>query len=304
MAVVGRIMLEQEIKQQVQDFYNQVGWQEVSEGVYQNARYEDLRPVSQEYIHRCHMRVLRHLKTKGRLLLDAGSGPIQYPVYLKYSQGYKHRVCADISIVALQEARKRIGKHGLFVVCDIAQLPFRPDVFEGAVSLHTVHHLPLAEQVKAYKEIHRVICPDSAAVIVNGWPASKMMDRWGWLVQFMERLIGWATLIRKGNPNRTWTVNGSQPRSKELPKSTFTERIDAESVRRTLKGLNFEIYVWRSVSVSFLRALIHPFLGGKLWLRLLFWLEEGNPQYYGMVGQYPMIVLQKKNSSFLSKGNI
>ena len=36
---------EIEIKQQVKDFYDQVGWQEVSEGVYQNARYEDLRPV-------------------------------------------------------------------------------------------------------------------------------------------------------------------------------------------------------------------------------------------------------------------
>ena len=42
-------------------FYDQVGWQQVSEGQYQNARYEDLRPVSREYIHRCHLRVNRHL---------------------------------------------------------------------------------------------------------------------------------------------------------------------------------------------------------------------------------------------------
>ena len=40
-----------------------------------------------------------------------------------------------------QEARKRIGAHGLFVVCDVANLPFRPDVFDGVVSLH---HPPLA----------------------------------------------------------------------------------------------------------------------------------------------------------------
>ena len=67
------------IKDQVREFYNQVGWQEVSEGLYQNARYEDLRPVAREYIHRCHLRVLRHLKSSGKYLLDAGSGPIQYP---------------------------------------------------------------------------------------------------------------------------------------------------------------------------------------------------------------------------------
>lgn len=36
---------EIQVKQQVREFYDQVGWQEVGEGVYQNARFEDLRPV-------------------------------------------------------------------------------------------------------------------------------------------------------------------------------------------------------------------------------------------------------------------
>src|SRR5512139_3622721 len=130
---------DSEIKKQVREFYDRVGWQEQSDGFYQNASYEDLRPVSHEYIHRCHLRVLRHLNPTGRFLLDAGSGPIQYPEYLEYSKAYQFRVCADISIVALQEARKRIGSHGLFVVCDVANLPFRLDCFDGEISLHTLH---------------------------------------------------------------------------------------------------------------------------------------------------------------------
>src|SRR5512143_479083 len=101
------------VKQEVREFYDQVGWQEVSQGVYQNAHYEDLRPVARDYIHRCHLRVARHLKPAGRFLLDAGSGPIQYPEYLEYSRGYQYRVCADISITALKEARKRVGEPGL-----------------------------------------------------------------------------------------------------------------------------------------------------------------------------------------------
>ncbi len=75
-------MDNQDVKQQVRAFYDQVGWKTVGEGVYQNARYEDLRPVSREYIHRCHLRVNRHLTSIGDLLLDAGSGPVQYPEYL------------------------------------------------------------------------------------------------------------------------------------------------------------------------------------------------------------------------------
>ncbi|MGD9093912.1 MAG: class I SAM-dependent methyltransferase, partial [Anaerolineales bacterium] len=165
-----------EIKDQVREFYNQIGWQEVSDGLYQNARYEDLRPVSREYIHRCHMRVKRYLEPAGYLMLDAGSGPIQYPQYLEYSKEYRYRVCADISIVALQEARKRISERGLFVVADVANLPFKPDTFDGVVSLHTIHHLPADEHLQAYREVYRVLAPNRTAVVVNGWPSSRLMD--------------------------------------------------------------------------------------------------------------------------------
>ena len=50
-------------------------------------------------------------------------------------------MCLDISIVALMEARERIGKHGLFVVGDIAHLPFANDAVDDIVTLHTIHHV-------------------------------------------------------------------------------------------------------------------------------------------------------------------
>ena len=102
-------MSENSTKQDVRRFYDSIGWQKLSEGTYQNAQYEDLRPVSHAYIHKCHLRINRHLNRSGKYLLDAGSGPIQYPEYLTYSEGYDYRVCLDISIVALEEARDRIG---------------------------------------------------------------------------------------------------------------------------------------------------------------------------------------------------
>src|SRR5512137_25918 len=105
---------------EVKDFYNQVGWQRISPELYQNAIYEDLRPVSREYIERCHLRVNRHIVKEGKYLLDAGSGPVQWPAYLTYSEGYQYRVCMDISLVALQEARSRLGDKGLYVVGDIS----------------------------------------------------------------------------------------------------------------------------------------------------------------------------------------
>jgi SAM-dependent methyltransferase len=282
-----------EIKQQVREFYNQVGWQEVSEGVYQNAHYEDLRPVSRDYIHRCNLRICRHLKPTGRYLLDAGSGPIQYPEYLEYSKGYQYRVCADLSSLALQEARQRIGEHGLYVVADIANLPFKPEAFEGTVSLHTIHHLPEDEHLQAYRELYRTLAVGCAATVVNGWPTSSLM-------RFFRPMMQWSNRIRNlKNHLMRRSRDVDKPKKevnpqKEDRKGTFTDRHGVVWVKEQVGGyMPVDILVWRSVSVRFLRTLIHPWLGGRFWLRLLFWLEERYPSYFGENGQYPLIVIDK-----------
>lgn len=288
-------MSEFEVKEKVRQFYDRVGWQAVAGDQYQNARYEDLRPVSREYIHRCHLRLNRHLKPSGRFLLDAGSGPLQYPEYLTYSQGYHYRVCLDLSIVALKEARSRIGSHGLFVVGDVANLPFKPGVFEGVVSLHTLHHLPGRDQKQAYHELYRVLAPGSTAVVVNGWTDSPLMRRSHWLVQAMEKLGAWVARRRSPGHRPAAEASGDAAAPKEdSPTGTFVQKLDAAWLRRELPGeMNLEIRVWRSVSVRFLRAVIHQALGGRLWLRLLYWLEERFPHYLGEKGQYPLVIFRK-----------
>jgi len=283
------------VKQQVREFYDQIGWQEVSEGVYQNARYEDLRPVSREYIHRCHLRVNRHLAPTGRFLLDAGSGPIQYPEYLTYSEGYDYRVCADISIQALTEARKRIGERGLFVVADVANLPFADDVFDGTVSLHTIHHLPLEEHSQAYGELYRTLRPGRSAVVVNGWsnpPLGVFLSR---LMKFTLRVQGFITHRILRRPRVEKPVNPAQAAQRPgETKSTFTAKNSAAWLKRTVGAqMPLEIFVWRSVSVKVMRTFIHERWGGRSILRALFWLEERFPHWFGENGQYPLVVVKK-----------
>jgi SAM-dependent methyltransferase len=254
--------------------------------------------------------VKRYLKPSGRYLLDAGSGPVQYAEYLTYSEKYQRRVCVDISIVALQEARRRIGDHGLFVVADIAALPFRSEPFEGVVSLHTLHHLPLNEQAKAYEELYRVLRPGSTAVVVNGWTDSPLMRRMRWLVRMMERVVGMAAglarrvrgkgaaqkAVRAQNPSSTQSVPEPVP-SRSVgtrEEGTFINKLDAGWLEQNIGGkMRYEIYPWRSVSVRFLRAVIHEASGGRLWLRLIFWLEERFPHFFAEKGQYPMVIIRK-----------
>ncbi len=282
--------MDKDIKQEVREFYDRVGWQKVAGGVYQNTRYEDLRPVANEYIHRCHLRINRYLAQGGRLLLDAGSGPIQYPEYLTYSQTYSRRICLDISIVALREARQRIGEHGLFVVADVANLPFKAGAFDGIVSLHTLHHLPLEDQVQAYHDLYRVLAPGRTMVIVNGWTDSPLMNQAGWLVRLAER-VKW----RLDRSRQEILLEKKPEAGASEQGGTFIRKQNAAWLKGQLDGkMRYDIRVWRSVNMRFLRALIHPKLGGRYWLRLLFWLEERFPRYFGEKGQYPLVIVSKR----------
>jgi ubiquinone/menaquinone biosynthesis C-methylase UbiE len=281
------------IKQEVQDFYNRVGWQEISEGVYQNATFEDLRPVAREYIRRCHLRVLRHLKQQGTFLLDAGSGPIQYPEYLEYSKNYSFRVCADISILALQEARKRIGGQGLFVVADIAHLPFKPNAFEGVVSLHTIHHLPLEDHLTAYEELYRVLAQGCSAVIVNGWK-NPPVERWA---RALRRLTDKLS-PKKATSQADLPPAASLPTPDQAGGKTFVSKYDAAWFKEAVGArLPYKIWVWRSVSVGIMRTWIRDGRFGSWLLGAVYRLEEMFPHFWGEKGVYPLIVVKKPERS-------
>jgi SAM-dependent methyltransferase len=275
-------------KKQVRQFYDEVGWKQSGQLQFQNAQFEDLRPVSSEYINRCHLRVNRFINPTGRFLLDAGSGPVQYPEYLTYSSGYQFRVCLDISLTALLAAREKLKEHGLYVLADAADLPFKKDAFDGIVSLHTFHHLVLDDQMKAYHEVFRVLNYNSRAVVVNGWKTSPLMKRFDRLMAFMERSRQQNEIpIDKDSKSE-------QVEPVKKPDRTFVDELDAQALKQKLAGdVPLDIRVWRSVNVRFLRAFIKPSSGGRIWLRIIYWLEELFPHYLGEKGAYPLVVVSK-----------
>jgi len=284
--------MSENTKNQVREFYDQIGWSQVGDGLYQNARYEDLRLVAQEYIHKCHLRVNRYLDPAGDLFLDAGSGPVQWMEYLTYSKNYKYRVCADLSITALKDARQRLGDKGLYVVMDIAHLPFKTDAFDGLVSMHTIHHLPAQDHKKAYAGLVRVLKPGRRAVVVNGWSNPPLMRAADRLANLFKRLGGSKhegnESVPEDEKKSETGVNSSEPTG------TFVHKSNAGWLREQLKDVTpIDIFCWRSVSTKFTRTYVCEKAGGKMFLRFIFWLEELFPRFFGENGQYPIVSIKK-----------
>ena len=296
-------MAESTVQQQVRAFYDAVGWKQIGPGLYQNARYEDLRPVSREYVHGCHVRLGLQLPPAGRFFLDAGSGPIQYPEYLDYSRRFRRRVCLDVSRLALVEARQRIGEHGLFVIGDIARLPFRRDVFDAAASLHTIHHLPAGEQGRAFAELVRCLAPGGRVGVVYSWGERAGIVRWArpalWLAESARRLVRVARRRARGGR----ATPGGEAEALLRTPGSFTYKHDFAWASNNLRALGeLRVVVWRSVSTAMLRGLVHPFLLGRLGLRWLFALENLAPRFFGRHGAYSTILITKAGAGSPAPG--
>lgn len=280
----AKVMTEiSEPKTAVRDFYQQVGWEQRADGVFADALlFEDLRAVSRTYRHQCHLRVNRHLPPAGKFLLDAASGPLQYPEYLTYHEHFDYRLCVDISAVALSEARKRLGPRGLYVLADIIDLPFKDHSLDGAISLHTIYHVPAARQERAFAELYRVLRPGGRAAVVYSWGQhSRLMQVLLFPFQVCKLLLKPARkFLRRRRPQaglglyfhahrRHWLEQKLRPR------------------------FPYEILVWRSVSVAFLKIFVHQRLGGERLLSWIYRFEEKYPRFCGKIGQYPLIVFAR-----------
>ena len=282
----------------IQSFYDSIGWKRDEKGDFEDAViWEDLRPVSAKYIHNCHMRINRYLKPTGNYLLDVASGPVQYPEYLTYSQDYKHRICMDISILALREARRRVGEKGIYILGDITNLPLRDNALDAVVSLHTIYHVPQDEQGKAFEELYRVLKPGRSGAIVYTFSTAPLITagavpaRW-WKkarttapVRFIKNLLGRKPASVSATPSRPRDDLGGAPfYFKAHPLKYFTAR---------KWSFPIDIVVWRSMNIWFMRTYVHPRRFGKLLLTFIYALEEMFPRFTGRKGPYPMFVLRK-----------
>lgn len=272
----------------VQEFYDRIGWKKVDEETYSDAsQFEDLRAVSHEYISKCHRRVTRYIQKSGNYILDAASGPVQYEEYLAYSKHYDFRICVDISLLALKEASKKIGNKGVFIQANITNLPLAENSIDAIVSLHTIYHVPAEEQFTAFQELHRVLKPGATAAIVYSW---------GWrspLMMFMLlpiSMLRWP--LRLLRQSKAWLTK--PPAASNEPALYFFCHRRMRVQEELRKFCDFDLVVWRSVNILFLRVYCHSWLFGKQLLSLVFSLEEKFPQFFGKVGAYPLIVMRKR----------
>lgn len=263
---------DQNVEKQLESFYDGQGWSKDDSGHSTDAAlWEDLRPVAEDYVAHCRRKLLPHLPRSGISLLDAASGPVQYPEYLEYSAGFQKRICVDISEKALSQAKAKLGNKGTYLKCSLLELPLESGSIDATISLHTIYHIDAAFQEKAVRELIRVTKPGAPIVVLYANP-----DR---LLARLKRLL---TGSSRPNPE---TASAGIIYYYAYPLNWW---------RRFEDECELKILPWRFLTAQDARRFVPNNWVGKKILSLVAVLESMLPSLATSFGAYPMIIFRKK----------
>ena len=264
-------------------FYDEGGWATDADGLYEDTkRFVDTRPTSLRFTRACMTRLQKYFNKGGQYLLDAGSGPIAHKELLGYGDKFDKRVCLDLSVPALREARRKLGDRGIYLQGDLTNLPIQSNVIDAVMSYHVIYQLPPELQAAAFRELWRVLKPGGVAVIVYWWANPTLP----WRLQRVARtMLGEQKLPSNGAIEASAaSVPDHNPLSREWFKSQdwpFPYKLDT----------------YRVVPNSFLRSSIPDDWRGAAFLGLLMTFQRLAPGYCGEHGLMPAIVVRKGHPS-------
>ena len=261
-------------EESVRDFYDSYGWSTDGEHSRDASLWEDTRDCAQSYISACRLRVCNYLPKEGEILVDAGSGPLQYPEYLAYSTGFSKRVCIDVSRRALILAEEKLGTRGEYIECSILELPLPTNYADASISMHTIYHIEASAQEAAVRQLLRVTKPRMPLLVVYANP-NRLSSR---IAHVVRRLTALATTERGRHATTEIYYHAH-------PLSWWSRFSDVAEIK---------IATWRTLTARMSRVAVPDNALGSASLRGLFWLEETFPRAMLPFAAYPLIVLRKR----------
>jgi len=129
-------------KERVFKYYNEINYEtKNSLKIYKDSpKWVDFRGVSSEYIRNSFTKAKKHLNPNGKYLLDIASGPIGLKEYVELSENFEFRICADISVNALIQAKYNYSnRKGIYICADICNIPLKDNVCDSVLCQHTLY---------------------------------------------------------------------------------------------------------------------------------------------------------------------
>lgn len=188
-----------------------------------------------------------------------------------------------------QGGTRQVGGHGLYVMGDVSNLPFREGTFDAILVPHVLYHIPEDEQANTLRQLYSALKDGGICLIIYYWPSYFISKIGELLSRFFASVIAPCCTFE-----RTQKSEATDTSLRAIPPLYFSA-LDYKWLKGNLpKHWNTEIRSWRSVDIFFTRKFVADNMIGIVLLRIFYWFENVFPHALGRLGRYPMIIIQKR----------
>jgi len=271
-------------RQRIFNYFKEIGYDKFEgQQIYEDAKqFIDFRPFLQHYTSRGFAKAGYYLPLKGNYFVDVASGPVAFKEYVQLAKGFTCRICIDLSLNALQQAKRNLaisGQNSLLICADMLHLPLKVNMADAVLCQHALFHVPKHQQLDAIHQMIRIANPGAPVAIVYDWFYHSWLMNIALgpvqLYRILRHIAGkwYARIFRK---NKLYFYAHS-PRW----------------FRRNNPGKKIDFFTWRSVNIYFSKIYFHNNRVGKRILKMIMTLEQKYPRQMGILGEYAIILIHK-----------
>jgi SAM-dependent methyltransferase len=271
-------------RQRIFNYFKEIGYYEFEgQQIYEDAdQFVDFRPFLKDYTSMGFANTGKYLPASGNYFADIACGPVAFKEFVQLAANYKCRICVDLSLNSLQQARKNLQQSNqpyLLICADMLHLPLKENIADAVICQHALFHVPKDDQLPALKQLVRVAKPDAPVAIVYDW------FYYSW---FMNIALGPVQLYRIARH-----IAGKWYARMFKKNKLYFYAHAPRWFRKNNPGRSIQFFTWRSINIYFSRMYLHNNAVGRRILKWVMHLEKKYPEKMGKLGEYGIILIRK-----------
>ena len=263
----------------IRDYYDRYGWTTANGISGEDALFRDFSPPYYPYQDAVNARTLTYLAGLGHKLLIAGGGDLP-ETHLCLARRFSQTTCLDISKVAIEIARSKLGRQAEFILGSLLKIPRPDNYFDAVYCAHVIYHIGEDQQERAVRELIRVTRPGGRIAVIYANPHSLPNH----LVKVKGRLPLLRNMRRKRIRRRPELGHG--PPYYFAHPLTWWARFNDEC--------EVEVRPWVVMSNTEEESILLRDGIAALAYRLCAWLESQYPHRAAQWWSYPLFLLTKR----------
>jgi len=267
-------------EEKVRDFYDHYGWVIKGGASGEDALYRDFSPPYYSYHDRVNARTMDCFADLSGRLLMAGGGDLP-ETHVAIAKKFSEVTCLDLSKVAIDIARNKLGNQGEFIVGSILDIPKSEGHFDAAYCAHVIYHIDKDLQARAIRELIRVTKSGGRVILIYSNPDS--------LPTRIVRIKGKLPLL--------WKLKRRKPYSRPDEASRPPIYFFAHSLDWWFQfedECEVEMKPWDVMGNVQEEAILINDRIATLGYQICSWLENRHPDKAAHWWSYPLVILTKR----------